>query len=85
MMNEIKTGQVKLTTSNHGNIVDEAEMLLLPKAKLTLIYDEQNKNIKMNVADTDILTDNLNGILDYSTIDDFIKVLSRMRNQIKED
>lgn len=79
-MDELKTGQVILTTSSHGNHIDKAEMLLLPKAKLTLELSDNTVN--MTVADTDILTDNLSGTLDYDTLDDMIKVLARMRNQL---
>lgn len=82
-MNEPKIGQVILTTSAHGNHVDKAEMLLLPKAKLTLELSDNKVN--MNVADTDILTDNLTGALDYDTLDDIIKVLGRMRNQLHKE
>lgn len=80
-MTEPKLGQVILTTSAHGSQIDKAEMLLLPKAQLNLEY--KDNKILMNVADTDILTDNLSGTLDLDTVNDMIKVLCRMRNQLQ--
>lgn len=82
-MNEPNIGQVLFSTSENGNQVDKAEMLLLPKAKLALEYKD-NKVI-MQVSDTNFLTDNLNGDLNLSTLDDLIKILCRMRNQLERD
>lgn len=86
-MNELTMGQVRLVTSNKGNTVNAVEMLLQPHALLKLEYipaeNEQASHINMTVQDKDMLSEQLSGTLDIDTLEDVIKVLSRLRYQLR--
>lgn len=86
-MRDLEMGQVMLITSNKGNTVNAVEMLLQPHAKLKLEYvsddNAENRYINMVIQDSDMLNEQLSGSLDIDTLEDMIKVLSRLRNQLK--
>lgn len=86
-MNDLVMGQVAIVTSNKGNTVNVVEMLLQPHAKLKLEYvpaeDGQESRVDMTIQDKDMLSEHLSGSLDIDTLEDMIKVLSRLRNQLK--
>lgn len=78
---KLNTDQVKITYGSYGDTVQKIEMLLMPKAKLTLEL-VNNKTIQMTTSDVDFDNSNLSGELSYDVIDTLIRQLIRMRNQL---
>ena len=81
---ELTTEQVKVTYGSYGDSVQQIEMLLIPKAKLTLAIN-QNNTVQMTTSDVDFDNSNLSGELNYNTIDTLIRQLIKMRNQLKKE
>lgn len=81
---ELTTEQIKVTYGSYGDVVQQIEMLLMPKAKLTLAVN-QNNTIQMTASDVDFDNSNLSGELNYNTIDTLIRQLIKMRNQLKKE
>ena len=81
---ELTTEQVKVTYGSYGDSVQQIEMLLMPKAKLTLAIN-QNNTVQMTTSDVDFDNSNLSGELNYNTIDTLIRQLIKMRNQLKKE
>ena len=61
----LTTDQVKITYGSYGDTVKQIEMLLMPKAKLTLAITENN-TIQMTTSDVDFDNSNLSGELSYN-------------------
>lgn len=80
----MNTDQVKITYGGYGETVQKIEMLLVPKAKLTLELNDDN-TIQFTTSDTDFDNNNLNGQLNYSTVDSLIRQLIKMRNQLTKE
>lgn len=78
---KLNIDQVKITYGSYGDTVQKIEMLLMPKAKLTLEL-VNNKTIQMTTSDVDFDNSNLSGELSYDVIDTLIRQLIRMRNQL---
>lgn len=81
---ELSTDQVKITYGSYGDTVQQIEMLLMPKAKLTLAINENNM-LQMTTSDVDFDNSNLSGELSYNVVDTLIRQLIKMRNQIKQE
>jgi hypothetical protein len=81
---ELTTDQVKVTYGSYGDTVQQIEMLLMPKAKLTLAINENN-TIQMTTSDVDFDNSNLSGELSYNVIDTLIRQLIKMRNQLTRE
>jgi len=77
----MNTDQIKITYGNYGETVQKIEMLLVPKAKLTLELNDDN-TVQFTTSDTDFDNNNLNGQLNYNTVDTLIRQLIKMRSQL---
>ena len=81
------TNDVTISYSDYGNssVIEEAYFELIEDIKVTLAFDEANKQVSMRMEDT--ISDNteLEGVLTYDKINVFIRVLSQLRNQIKQN
>jgi hypothetical protein len=84
-MKTINSGEILVKSKNHGETVLETEMLLQPRAKLTLRYsdDEDVDYITMIISDTTLGTTELSGQIDLDTLQDYIQSLKRMYYQLK--
>lgn len=81
---ELSTDQVKITYGSYGDTVQKIEMLLMPKAKLTLAVNDNN-TIQMTTSDVDFDNSNLSGELSYGVVDTLIRQLIKMRNQLSKE
>lgn len=77
----MNTDQIKITYGNYGETVQKIEMLLVPKAKLILELNNDN-TVQFTTSDTDFDNNNLNGQLNYNTVDTLIRQLIKMRSQL---
>lgn len=84
-MTEIVKGEVLTKSKDHGNIILSSELLLAPRTKISLIYNEDNKYIDMIVSDIQLDIDELSGQIDLDTLEDYIKSLKTMYNQLKRN
>lgn len=84
-MTTITTGEVITKTKNHGDIVTETELLLSDRTQISLSYseDEEVNYINMVVTDTQLDIAELSGQIDLDTLEDYIKALKNMYNQLK--
>jgi len=84
-MKAINSGEILVKSKNHGETVLETEMLLQPRAKLTLQYsdDDDVDYITMIISDTALGTTELSGQIDLDTLQDYIQSLKRMYYQLK--
>ena len=75
------TNDVTISYSDYGNssVIEEAYFELIEDIKVTLAFDEANKQVSMRMEDT--ISDNteLEGVLTYDKINVFIRVLSHAR------
>jgi len=77
---------VTINYSEYGSnpIAQEIEFELIKDIILKLKYEENDKTIIISMADTITANTELEGKLNYEKINVLIKVLSQLRNQIKE-
>lgn len=76
---------IKYSKYDNNPITESAELELVKDIVLKLKYDVEQNNVKISMADT--ITDNtqLEGTLDYDKLSAFIRVLSQLNNQIKNN
>lgn len=83
-MKELKEGQIAVRYDSDGETVDEINLLLSPKATLTIIKNDDN-TVEFITSDVDFNNKDLSGSLSYSTLDTLIRYLATMKNQIRRD
>lgn len=82
----IMKNNVTINYSEYGNnpIAQEIEFELIKDVVLKLKYEENDRAVIISMADMITANTELEGKLDYEKINILIKVLSQLRNQIKE-
>lgn len=84
-MTNVASGEVIIKTKDHGDTVLETELLLAPRTQISLSYieDDSADYVNMVVSDTQLDIEELSGQITLDTLEDYIKALKKMYNQLK--